>query len=55
MLGSGPFTNTSGSGYFTVKDYKEMLLYAKARHITVIPEFDMPSHAHAAIHSMKVR
>ena len=54
-LGSGPFTNSSGSGYYTVDDYKEILKYAKARHIKVIPEIDMPSHSHAAIMSMEGR
>ncbi|KAI0210574.1 N,N'-diacetylchitobiase [Lamellibrachia satsuma] len=54
-LGSGPFTNSSGSGYYTVDDYKEILKYAKARHIKVIPEIDMPGHSHAAIMSMEGR
>lgn len=51
----GPFTNSSGSGYYTVDEYKEILKYAKARHIKVIPEIDMPGHSHAAIISMEGR
>jgi len=55
MLGSGPFTNSSGSGFYTVKDYKEILIMAKSLFIEVIPEFDMPGHSHAAIKSMEAR
>lgn len=55
MHGSGPFNDTSGSGYYTVEEYMSILEYAQSRHITVLPEFDMPGHSHAAIHSMKSR
>jgi len=55
--GSGPFpvTETYGSGYYTKADFVEILKYAKARHIEVIPELDFPGHARAAIVSMKAR
>lgn len=52
MLGSGPYSNTSGSGYFSVGDYREILVYAKERHIEIIPEFDMPGHSYAAVKSI---
>lgn len=52
MLGSGPYSNTSGSGYYTVADYKNILQYAKNRHVQIIPEFDMPGHSRAAIKSI---
>ncbi|XP_078383598.1 beta-hexosaminidase-like isoform X2 [Oculina patagonica] len=55
QLGSGPFNNTSGSGHYTVKDYQEILKHAKARHIQIIPEFDLPGHSHAAIKAMEAR
>ena len=55
MLGSGPFTNTSSSGFYTIADYKEILIRAKSLFIEVIPEFDMPGHSHAAIKSMEAR
>ena len=55
QLGSGPFSNNNGSGYFTRADYIEMLKYAKARNIEVIPEIDMPAHARAAVISMEAR
>ncbi|BFZ06050.1 hypothetical protein BsWGS_09089 [Bradybaena similaris] len=54
-LGSGADDHSSGSGFYTVKDYQEILELAKRLHIEVIPEFDMPGHAHAAIRSMKAR
>ena len=55
QYGSGPFTNTSGSGFYTTDEYKNLLRYAYERFIEVIPEFDMPGHAHAAIRSMEER
>ncbi|CAD5124071.1 DgyrCDS12374 [Dimorphilus gyrociliatus] len=53
QFGSGPTSSSSGSGYYTVDEYKDILTYAKERHIEVIPEFDMPGHCHAAIQSLK--
>lgn len=55
QLGSGPDSNNMGSGYFTRDDYIEIVKYAKARFIEVIPEIDMPAHARAAIVSMEAR
>ncbi|XP_076448694.1 uncharacterized protein LOC143285315 [Babylonia areolata] len=54
-LGSGPTPTPRGSGYYTVDDYRDILLYAAQRHIQVIPEIDMPGHGHAAIRAMEVR
>ena len=55
QLGSGPFTGNSGSGFYSTNDYREILQYAQERHIRVIPEFDMPGHAHAAIKAMDAK
>src|SRR6185503_6656174 len=41
-----------GSGFFSRADYVEIVRYAAARHIEVIPEIEMPGHARAAIKSM---
>ncbi|XP_059156889.1 uncharacterized protein LOC131941590 isoform X2 [Physella acuta] len=54
-LGSGSGTDNSGSGYYNTTEYREILRFAKERHIEVIPEFDMPGHAHAAIIAMRNR
>ncbi|WP_085247785.1 beta-N-acetylhexosaminidase [Gilliamella mensalis] len=55
QLGSGPESDTNGSGFLTRQDYIEIVKYAKARFIEVIPEIDMPAHARAAIVSMEAR
>ncbi|NLS11642.1 family 20 glycosylhydrolase [Vibrio sp. SM6] len=55
QLGSGPDSDNFGSGFFSKADYVEILQYAKARHIEVIPEIDMPAHARAAVISMEAR
>lgn len=44
-----------GSGHYTRADYVEILRYAAARHIEVIPELEMPGHARAAIKAMEAR
>ena len=36
-------------GYYTQEDMKEVVAYAAARHITVVPEIEMPGHALAAL------
>jgi hexosaminidase len=54
-LGSGPQARGLGCGYYKVEDYRDILRYAKTRHIEVIPEIDMPGHSNAAIKSMRAR
>lgn len=36
-------------GYYTQDQVREVVAYAASRHITVVPEFDMPGHAQAAV------
>ena len=36
-------------GYYTQDDLREIVAYAAERHITVVPEIDMPGHTQAAI------
>ena len=55
-FGSGPDPDDSrGSGFYTRGDFVEILRYAHARHIEVIPEIDVPGHARAAIKAMETR
>ncbi|MGE5802886.1 MAG: family 20 glycosylhydrolase [Gemmatimonadota bacterium] len=51
--GSGGQADQSwGSGFFSRADYIEIVRYAAARHIEVIPEIEMPGHARAAVKAM---
>jgi hexosaminidase len=36
-------------GYYTVDDLREIVAYATQRHITVVPEVDVPGHSQAAM------
>ena len=54
--GSGPdISNPAGTGYFSRNDFIEILRYATARHIRVLPEIESPGHARAAVKSMESR
>ncbi len=44
-VGGGP------GGFYTKADYAEIVAYAAARHIQVVPEIDMPGHINAALAS----
>lgn len=55
QLGSGPFAESSVNGFYTKQDYIDILKYADARQIQVIPSMDMPGHSRAAIKSMEAR
>ena len=43
--------HTPYGGYYTQQEARDIVAYAKARHITVIPEIDMPGHMLAALAS----
>lgn len=55
QLGVGPERDSSANGFYSIEDYKEIVAYAQARHIQVIPSMDMPGHSRAAIKSMAAR
>lgn len=42
-VGGGP------GGHYTRDDYRRIVAYAAQRHITVVPEIDLPGHTHAAL------
>src|ERR1044071_5356167 len=44
-----------GSGFYTARDFEEILAYATERHIVVIPEIDAPGHSRAAVRAMEYR
>ncbi|HTE27256.1 beta-N-acetylhexosaminidase [Flavitalea sp.] len=48
-IGSKTFDSTVHKGYYTKQEIKEIVQYAAARHIKVVPEIEMPGHASAAI------
>lgn len=43
QVGGGP------GGYYTRAEYEEIVAFARARHITIVPEFDLPGHTNAAL------
>ena len=45
------FDNQKYGGYYTQEQIKDLVAYAKARHVTIMPEIDMPGHMAAAIAS----
>lgn len=53
VIGHAGHSNTYDTirygGYYTQEEVKEVVRYAAARYITIIPEIEMPGHASAAI------
>jgi hexosaminidase len=52
QVGAGPTAGTDGrphGGFYTQDDIREIVAYAGQRHITVVPEIDIPGHSQAAI------
>jgi N-acetyl-beta-hexosaminidase len=45
QVGGGP------GGYYTKAQYTDLVAYAASRHITIVPEIDMPGHTNAALAS----
>ncbi|MFF0743212.1 beta-N-acetylhexosaminidase [Streptomyces sp. NPDC004111] len=43
------WNETPHGGHYTQDDIREIVAYAAARHITVVPEIDIPGHSQAAI------
>ena len=43
------FGNHVSEGYYTQEQIKDIVAYAQARHVTIIPEIEMPGHSVAAI------
>ncbi|MGI5225213.1 family 20 glycosylhydrolase [Actinoallomurus sp. CA-142502] len=45
QVGGGP------GGFYTQREFRDLVAYAASRHITVIPEIDLPGHSNAALTS----
>ena len=43
QVGGGP------GGFYTQQDYRDIVRYAQARYITIVPDIDMPGHINAAL------
>lgn len=46
---SGKYDGKPYGGFYTQEEAKEIVAYAKDRHITVIPEIDLPGHMQSAL------
>lgn len=45
----GKFSGEPHGGFYTQDDIREVVKYAQERHITIVPEIEMPGHSQAAI------
>jgi hexosaminidase len=43
------FDSISHGGFYTQSDIKEIVAYANTKHVTIVPEIEMPGHAMAAL------
>ena len=55
MYGSGANGGETGNGFLSRAEFIDLLQYARVRNVTVIPQISFPSHARAAVISMKAR
>ncbi|PRY28961.1 beta-N-acetylhexosaminidase [Pseudosporangium ferrugineum] len=46
--GAGTGVDGEGPGFLTKDQYREIVAYAAARYVTIVPEIDMPGHVNAA-------
>jgi hexosaminidase len=53
LTSHGGSTEVGGTpgGFYTKRDYAELVAYARSRYITIVPEIDMPGHTNAALAS----
>jgi hexosaminidase len=47
--GSGMQVGNAPGGSYTQQDYADIVAYAQARYITIVPEIDMPAHSNAML------
>ncbi|WP_223691655.1 beta-N-acetylhexosaminidase [Leifsonia poae] len=53
LTAHGGSTGSDGSpgGFFTQSEFRDLVAYAAERHVTIVPELDMPGHTNAALAS----
>lgn len=51
ILSSSTAVDGDPGGYLSTQDFAELQAYAAARHVTVVPEIDVPGHINAALHA----
>jgi hexosaminidase len=51
-LSSGTAVGGGPGGCYSAQDYAVIVAHAAARHITVVPEIDVPGHVNAALHAL---
>ena len=51
LIGGASEVGGGEGGYYSQAEYEEIVTYAAARHVTVVPEIDMPGHCNAALAS----
>lgn len=49
QIGGSTAVNGEGGGYYTQAQYMDLVAYAAARHITIVPEIDLPGHTNSAL------
>lgn len=50
-IGGASAVTGGRSGFYTQEQIRELVTYAEARHVTLVPEIDLPGHTQAAIAS----
>lgn len=50
-IGGSTGSDGSRGGFYTQREFRDLVAYAAARHVTVVPEIDMPGHTNAALAS----
>ncbi|MCM3655790.1 beta-N-acetylhexosaminidase [Agromyces mediolanus] len=48
-VGASTSAGGDGGGYYTKDDYRRLVAYAAERHVTIVPEIDLPGHTNAAL------
>ena len=50
-IGGSTQVGGKSGGFLTQAEYSDLVAYAKTRHVTIVPEIDMPGHTQAALAS----